>query len=188
MNSALILAGGNSSRFGSNKAIAGLNGKPVIAHILSQLEPLFSEIIISARDSEDYTGLGLPVCTDILQGFGPLAGIHAGLKAASSEHVFVTACDMPFISKELICRMKKQIYRSKPAAVVSSRGDFIEPFHGFYSKSLVPVIEETAKTGHCGIFSFLKKIFPAVIESSDEYIFYNVNRPEDLEKLTIPTL
>lgn len=183
-SSALILAGGKSSRFGADKAFAEIDGKTLIEHIISLLEPHFKEIIISAQRPSAYMNLGCSVCSDILPGLGPLAGIHSGLQAASDDYVFVIACDMPILSKALITQMRKIINEEKPEAVVPGRSGFIEPFHGFYSKRLIPKIEKAAAGGTCGVFKFLKMIKPSVIDCLDEKIFYNINTPADLEKLS----
>jgi molybdopterin-guanine dinucleotide biosynthesis protein A len=102
LSSALILAGGNSSRFGTDKAFVPFNNTTLIEHIIEQLNTIFTEVIISAQDPLKYDHLHLTVCQDLLQKTGPLGGIHAGLKTANSDYLFVTACDMPFISKTVI--------------------------------------------------------------------------------------
>lgn len=183
-SSALILAGGKSSRFGSNKALIPFNGTSLLGFIISQLQNQFTEIIISANRPPDYADFNIPVCTDVLSGAGPIGGLHAGLLAASSEYVFVTACDMPFISEELINLMRMKIDSENPTAAVAGRNGFIEPFHGFYCANLVSEIEECTANGNTGIFSLLKKISPAVIDFQDENIFFNINRPGDLDTLS----
>ena len=189
MKTALILAGGKSSRFGQNKALAPFGATSLIEHIIDQLEPLFENIIISANSPSDFTPLRLQVCGDVLPGGGPLAGLHSGLKASNDEYVFVTACDMPNISVELINKMRETIHEKKPDAVVVKRNGFIEPFHAFYSREIIPQIEQfaasaAAENTSCGIFAFLKQINPAAVESLDEQIFCNINSPEDLASLS----
>ena len=178
--SALILAGGRSRRFGSNKAFAEINGKPLIRIIIEQLETAFDAILISAENSDEYKSFEKKVCADLIKDSGPIAGIHSGLLNAGSEYVFVTACDMPRISIPLIKLMRKKIIEKQPDAVVLSREGFLEPFHGFYSRRLIPLIKETAEKDSAGIFSFLKQIRPEIINCSNPEIFFNINTPEDL--------
>ena len=191
-SSALILAGGNSSRFGADKAFITFRGKKLIEYIIMQLKLSFDEIIISAKDPLKYEHLNLHVCSDILNA-GPLGGIHAGLKTSQSDYIFVTACDMPFISLKAIEFMKKVIAEKKPSAAVISHDGFIEPFHAFYSKEIIPEIEILCEAKSCGIFAFLKKISPLVIDIRTiggvypgEQIFKNINSREDLLKINFP--
>ncbi|MDC7228113.1 MAG: molybdenum cofactor guanylyltransferase [Spirochaetales bacterium] len=181
--SALILAGGESRRFGSNKALAPFGDTTLIEHIISRLEPLFEEIIISANNPEIYSRLGLPVCEDLLPETGPLAGLHAGLKAAASDYVFVTACDMPYVTPDIIGQMRSILVKTNPDAIVPARNGFIEPFHGFYSKRLILEIEATEQSASGGMFSFIQKVKSQALPCSDEKIFININTPEKLDEL-----
>lgn len=179
-NTALILAGGSSSRFGSDKAFAEINGTTLIEYVISQLDPIFSNIIISADDQDKYRNTGRPVCTDIIKNAGPLGGIHAALKTVREGYVFITACDMPFISEDLIARMQTVIHKSSPSAVVARHNGFIEPFHAFYSAELIEKIELLLKDAPCGLFAFLNKISPAVLNTDKEQTFININSQQDL--------
>ena len=183
--SALILAGGNSIRFGSDKSFADLGGTPLIEHIISQLMPHFDEIIISANNKADYAYLNRQIVGDIFTGAGPIAGLHAGLKAASGDYVFLAACDMPFVSDALIKRMRRVLAEMTPAAAVPKREGFIEPFHGFYSAGLAPEIEKKLEEGGCGLYSFLTGISPETVDWADDRPFYNINSAEDLQKIML---
>lgn len=190
MNTAVILAGGKSSRFGGNKAFAPVNGKPLIAHLIANLDPFFDKIIISADPSADFSSFGKNICPDIYENTGPLGGLYSGLLCSSSDYAFVTACDMPIVSAALIENMRLRIKNKTPAAVVLGRDGFIEPFHAFYSKNLIPglkeILDNRARTAGCssGIYTFLKKIQPEIIKCSDSDIFLNVNTPQDLRKIS----
>ena len=87
--SAAILAGGRSSRFGSDKALALLDGRPLIEQILAQLDNAFAEVLISCDDTAKFSGLGVPVVADPVPGCGPLMGIASALGRARHERVFV---------------------------------------------------------------------------------------------------
>ena len=81
----IILAGGKSSRMGTNKALLTINGKTVIERIVNQLDQIVDEIIVVTNQFHDYEFLQLPMVEDKWKGMGPLAGIQAGLKAATTE-------------------------------------------------------------------------------------------------------
>ena len=80
----VILAGGASSRFGSNKALALLRGRPIISHVAAVLEKTFHSHLLVTNSPETYQFLGWQMTTDIHPGQGPLAGIHSALQAIRS--------------------------------------------------------------------------------------------------------
>ncbi len=97
----IILAGGKSSRMGTNKALLELNGRRIIEGIAETLRNITDEMIVVTNTFADYEFLQLPMVEDNWKGMGPLAGIEAGLTASNTEHNLIVACDMPFISVEL---------------------------------------------------------------------------------------
>lgn len=109
---AIILAGGKSSRMGTNKALLKINEKTNIERMVDKLKLLFDDIILVTNDSEQYEFLGLKMVPDQYPGMGPLAGVHAGLLASDCDVNVIVACDMPFVSAELA------------EALVDSRGDY----------------------------------------------------------------
>jgi molybdenum cofactor guanylyltransferase len=105
--SGLILAGGQGSRVGyRDKGLLLWKSKPLIEHVLSNLEPQVESLIISCnRNYEAYQQYGHPVVTDSLDNFpGPLAGVHAGMKVLEStaSHCFICPCDCPTLPPGMI--------------------------------------------------------------------------------------
>src|SRR4051812_50149033 len=98
---AIILAGGQSSRMGTNKALLQLKGKTVIEGMVERLENIVDDILIVTNTFEDYAFLHLPMIEDKRKGKGPLAGMEAGLAATQTERNLIVAFDMPFILVEL---------------------------------------------------------------------------------------
>ena len=86
---------------GKNKALLKIGGKTVIEHIAAELEKTVADLMIVTNTLEDYQFLNLPMVEDEWKGMGPLAGIHAGLKASKTDKNLVVACDMPFVSSKL---------------------------------------------------------------------------------------
>ena len=124
LDTALILAGGKSLRYGRDKAFIRTKEGILIESIICQLREAFSRIIIIANEAELYQKLNLPVYPDILQGMGPLGGIHAGLKAAERSAAFFIACDMPRVCLPVIDYMKDLYCRNSPEAVVAEQKRF----------------------------------------------------------------
>ena len=98
----MILAGGSSTRMKSNKALLPYSGELFIERIYRQLSEVFPEVILVTNAPEQYRFLPCRMVPDEFPGMGSLAGIHAGLKQSRTEHIFVVACDMPYLNSDLI--------------------------------------------------------------------------------------
>jgi FdhD protein len=98
----VILAGGASSRMGSNKALLPYRGGVFVEAIFRQLRRLFPEVLLVTNSPEQYQFLPCRKVPDIFPGHGALAGIHAGLHHSSTDAIFVVACDMPYLNTALV--------------------------------------------------------------------------------------
>jgi molybdopterin-guanine dinucleotide biosynthesis protein A len=106
--SAVILAGGESSRMGRDKAWVELDGQPLIVRAVSTARELgIREIFISGRADTDYSTLHCTVLLDLEPGSGPLAGIERALDAAQAAHVLVLAVDLPRMTAAFLARLAK---------------------------------------------------------------------------------
>jgi len=148
---AVILTGGESKRMGSDKAGVMLAGKSLLGHVLAQLEPLFSDMLISVR--EQRPDIAYPQIIDGIQDRGPMVGIKAALEAAKTDWVFVIACDMPFISTGLIRHLAG--LRSQHDAVIPFAFDRPQPLFGFYRKTCLPLMEARMKQGQRSMIRLL---------------------------------
>lgn len=189
---AVILAGGKSSRMGFDKQNIKLNGKLLIEQQIEILSKLFSEVIIVTNKPEHYKSYNCTLVCDELKDFGPLGGIHAGLRISKSQFSYFVACDMPNINQNYIVHMLNIIgnFSNGHQAVVTSFGNWLEPFNAFYSKDLIPVIEQAYLDGNIKIGSVLAKAHIHYIAeeearsySPDWSMFANINTQEDLMKL-----
>src|SRR5678816_3410052 len=108
----VILAGGQGRRMGGvDKGLQTLRGRPMIEWVLERLKPQVAEIVINANQNvPTYERYGHRVVADEIGGFaGPLAGLHAGLKAAAHPLVVTVPCDSPFLPKDLVFRLGKSL-------------------------------------------------------------------------------
>jgi molybdopterin-guanine dinucleotide biosynthesis protein A len=182
----VILAGGRSSRFGSNKALALVDGQPIIQRIAGVMSSLFSECLLVTNTPAEYEFLGWPVTRDCYQGYGPLAGIHAALLQISTPRAFVVACDMPNLSRELIqylCSINGQEYD----VILPWLQQGQEPLFGIYHKKSLAVINTCLQQGNCQIIRTLEELRvrrvtePEILAiTGDLACFKNINRPTDL--------
>lgn len=183
--SAIILAGGKSSRMGFDKQFLKIDKRRLMDSIISKLEKEFNEIIIVTNKPEHYIGLGHKITVDILKEKGPLGGIHAGLKVSSSKYALVMACDMPNVNLDYINYMKDYV---KGHGATTRYRDWIEPFSSFYSRDIIPYIESYLKTRKRSINHLLQELDITYIEeekarefSPNWDMFLNLNTREDLD-------
>ncbi len=181
----VILAGGKSSRFGGNKALADLDGRSLIAHAAGIVQSVFQHCLLVANDPQPYAFLNWPIIADRLPGKGPLAGIQAALHAIPEDYAFICACDMPFLDQRLLRYLCAQT--GDWDAVVPWPTSGPEPLHAIYRKSALTVIDRHLQSGKraiAGIFPELS--IRAVTEKEllqvvpDLAAFANINRPTDL--------
>ena len=143
---AIILAGGESSRMGIDKGMLSINGQTMLEHICKQLRGTFSQILISAGDAEKYGFAGFEVVRDEVPGQGPLMGIASALEASANEINFVVACDIPYI--EMSC-VRKMLTEARGADIVVPTTDDrkYEPLFAVYRKSALDAIKRTLRKG-----------------------------------------
>lgn len=185
---AIILAGGKSSRMGFDKQFLKVNERRLMDSLINKLKKHFVEIIIVTNKPESYIGLSHRITKDILIDKGPLGGIHAGLRISCSKYAFVVACDMPNINMDYINYMKETLMDYNTQGCVTKFGDWIEPFSSFYSIDIVDDIESYLKTHKRSINDLIKNLDITYIEEMDARrfstnwdMFLNLNTKEDLD-------
>lgn len=185
----IIMAGGKSSRMGTNKALLKIDEITVIERIANELKKCVDEIIIVTNHMDNYRFLGYPMVEDIYKEKGPMGGIHAGLLASNTEKNLVVACDMPFISADLGRFLLEQL--DEYQVVVPDIDDQFHPLFAAYKKELAGPIEEALKNDQLRIRFFFKQLNTKTVYREDlnkanilfnEENVYNMNYPEDYEK------
>lgn len=179
------MAGGKSSRMGTNKALLPVGRETLIGKAVNTLKSLFPEIILVTNEPELYQDLGVKLIKDLIPGCGPLGGIHAALVASPYRYNFVVACDMPFLEPQLIRFMVEQAPGYD--GVVPAIGGRFEPLHAVYAKSCLPPIEECLRNHITKIIAFYPAVHLRYLEADvlGRYgdlskIFFNINTPADL--------
>lgn len=186
---AIILAGGKSTRMGFDKQLIKIQERMLVETLIQKLRDEFQEIVIVTNKPEYYIGLADIITGDVILGKGPLSGIHAGLLKASSEYSYVVACDMPSIEMDYVRYMKTRIGTGGHKACVTRLGEWLEPFNAFYSKDLLDHIEEFLATGKRAIHRMLKDQEVDYVPeeearrfSPEWNMFFNLNTREDMEE------
>lgn len=183
--SGIILAGGKSSRYGSNKALVEVDGARLIERAVRVMAAVFPQVILVTNAPADYAFLELPMVEDRIKGLGPIGGIYTGLETISAEAGFVVACDMPFLQEALIRHMVQA--REDFDAVVPRMGWMIEPLHALYSNKCLPVIKAAIAAQEYQTVKCFQKLRVKYIEREELLAFdpklmsfFNINEPKDL--------
>jgi len=185
--SGVILAGGANKRFGGmTKANYVIDGVTIISRIISVIGDLFDEIIIVTNNPEEFREyLNCKIVSDIFKKAGPLGGIHAALKAASGDAVFIFASDMPFLNKKIIVDQINECKNSDAEVVIPRVGEFIEPLHAVYRKSIMNKMEKfLSEKKSKAVRDFLSEVnvdyYEVLPSDESRRAFMNINSPSDL--------
>lgn len=185
----VILAGGKSSRMGTNKSFLKIGNQTIIERIVDLMKSIFSEVIIITNSPEEYKFLNIPIFEDIYKWKGPLAGIHSALVHSTTEKIFVLSCDVPLMGREMIEYIVN--YKSEKPIVFCEAAGYHQPLVGVYSKIILKEVENfisTTEVSDKSFHHFLKSveaeiIHPEKLSFYKDELFFNVNRPEDFKQL-----
>jgi molybdopterin-guanine dinucleotide biosynthesis protein A len=179
----VVLIGGRSRRFGSDKVLSGFKGKPLIKHVIETISPLFDETILIGhrrKGLDEYR-----VVEDIRPGCGPLGGIYTALNAATSDYCFVCAADMLRLNREFISHMITLADAHDIIMPMWSKGR--EPLHAIYRKTVIPYAAALLEQEDFKIYSLIQKVDTLIIPEETiraygdpEVLFSNVNTMGDL--------
>lgn len=177
--SVIILAGGKSKRMNGNKALLSISGgSTLIEKIASDIEPYFNEILIIAQSKESFDFLSYRIVVDEEPNLGPLMGILTGLRASANEVNFVIACDIPEINFTFLEKMISFTDKYSIVVPVSGENKF-EPLFAFYSKNLIPKIEELLKQKERKVSKIFSKCQTKYIPMNNNGWYHNLNTLEN---------
>lgn len=188
--SAVILAGGGSTRMGQNKALLQLGEKTMIERIIDILRPLFNEIIVVTNLPEEYSFLKDIIFVKdvfILTERNSLVGMYSGLLAAKNPFAFIVPCDMPFLNAELIHYMMNQVVEGEDVkdVLIPFIGGHYQPLHAIYSKNCLKPIRRLLEEKKYKITGFFSEVSVKTVGedsvrrfSKDLQCFSNINTYE----------
>ncbi len=181
--SGIVLAGGQGRRMGGvDKGLVPLHGRPMVAWVLERLAPQVDGILVNAnQNAEAYAAFGHPVVPDAIGGFaGPLAGLHAGLAAASTPLVVTVPCDSPFLPLDLVARLHKALGGNDLA--VAKTGDQPHPVFSLVRTSVREHLEGFLSGGGRKIDAWYATLKVVEVSFDDEAdAFRNINTREELK-------
>ena len=185
--SGIILSGGLNTRFsGQEKAFVRVGGKLILDRIYEVFCELFDEIILVTNNPQSYLKWDLVMVPDLFPIRSSLTGIHAGLFFSKNPFAFFSACDTPFLQRDLIETILGKIEKDMDLIMPETSAGF-EPLCAVYSKRCLQSAEHHLEQNKCKIQLALRKhrikTIPEKIlrEKDPELIsFFNVNTPNDL--------
>ncbi|TRX21700.1 molybdenum cofactor guanylyltransferase [Flavobacterium franklandianum] len=183
---AYILAGGKSSRMGTDKGLLLFEGKPMIQYVMEQMQPIFDKIVIVSNNLE-YEKFGLEVIPDLIKAIGPAGGIYTALNHSDCQLNFMVSCDMPFVTAAAIEFILKNAQENQ-IVLLENQGK-IEPLFGIYSKEceeiwLQLIGQEKVKLQDM-VLHFRLKTIP--VENNEIFaatFFKNINTKEDFNNVS----
>jgi molybdopterin-guanine dinucleotide biosynthesis protein A len=180
----IILAGGKSSRMGTDKGFLMLNKKPFVQYSIEALKPLVSEVII-VSNSTDYDVFGLKRFEDDIKDAGPLSGIYSGLKYSKTAYNLVLSCDIPLITSEVLKKLIDGIDDDSEVIQIESHGKTM-PLIALYRKSCEEAFYQLLNQGERRLQFAVNqhKTKNIVLSTKDELFTTNVNTPEELKIVT----
>jgi molybdopterin-guanine dinucleotide biosynthesis protein A len=183
-STAIVLAGGKSSRMGKPKALLPFDNEPIIVHIVSTLRRLFAEVVVVAAPGQELPAMPVTLVRDDVAHQGPVGGIYYGLTASREDVSFVTSCDSAFLNPRLIGHLVSQI--SDHDVVVPHWQGRFQPLHAVYRRSVLPLLEAQLARGELRPIYLFEKVRTLRVDEDeirrfdpDGSSFFNMNSPED---------
>ncbi len=188
----VILAGGRNSRLpGEKKALRKIDGKMIMDRIYPKLNSVVDEIIIVTNEPEEFSQWDAMIVSDINPSRCALAGVHSGIYYATYGKVFITACDTPFIKRDIIEYILSFADPQYDVIIPEGEGG-LEALLAVYSKACLPLIEKNLNDKIFMIKKFyaknkVKSIALEKLKQIDPLMesFFNVNTPEDIEQANV---
>ena len=179
----IILAGGKARRMGGeDKGLIEINGQAMISYVINSLKPQVNTLLINAnRNIQIYEQYGYPVIIDQLADFqGPLAGIAATMKYATTKYICSCPCDGPLIPKDLVKRLYSSLIKHNGEISVAHNGERMQPVYALIECGLFPSLKEYLESGERKIDQWYATHKLIEVDFSDKPgCFMNLNTPED---------
>lgn len=194
--SAIILAGGSSSRFGQDKGLLPLSNKPLVKHILDRVDGIMDETIVvvsgtaQAKSYAKIVGQDVNVLIDVNDVHVPLVGALTGFSAAKGVYSVLLPCDTPMISEDVL-KLLFELCVNKSAAIPRWPNGYIEPLQAVYNtKKASEAARSALDQGGLRLQSMIDQlrgvryVSTLVLQQIDPQLktFFNVNTLIDLRK------
>ena len=183
-----ILAGGRSSRMGTDKAFLKLGNHTLLESAISVICSVSPDVAI-VGDPDNFSAYGT-VIEDIYRGAGPLAGIHAALQYSSADLNLVIAVDLPFVSTELLGFLFATAEATDAVVTVPRTVSGFQPLCAVYRRAFAAAADDALRAGKHKIDALFASVATRIIDEGElraaafsEKLFSNLNTPEDVQAM-----
>lgn len=181
---AIILAGGKSSRMGQDKALLKFGEKTILEHLAHFAGALFSETLVIINKGKELDNLDLRqanVYEDLIQESGPLAGLYTGLVYSKNLSSCVFTCDMPFVDDFIVRKLVAHWEAGFNVVCLKEAEGGYQPFPGIYHRSSRSLIKSLLESGENSVKRFLQvaMVKTIMLEKEKVWALSNMNRIED---------
>lgn len=178
----IILAGGKSTRMGTDKTFLKLNGKTLLERSIELIQPFCDSLIISSNNPE-HERFGYKTIPDEIPNCGPIGGIHSCLKYSKTDWNFIISVDSVFVEPKFVEFLVSEIGEFDSVVPIHSKGK--EPLIALYNKNCLVEIEKMIQSGDFKMHNLLNSINTKWVDSQNwinkyPQLFRNLNHPEDL--------
>lgn len=179
---AFVLAGGKSSRMGSDKGLVDFKGKPMISYVLEALKETKLPVKIIANNPE-YEKFGLRVFSDVVKDLGPIGGLLTAFSNTEAEVVLLLSCDMPFLNATVLNQLVRAANKDYIAAALVQNK--INPLLATYPVHLRKAVEQSIASGTLKMTEFVLKNPHTLVTSVGKkmpWCFHNINNGQELKE------
>jgi len=179
----IILAGGKSSRMGSDKALLLYKNKTFLEHVVSAIKPLVDDILIISNNKEHQVD-NCTTIPDLILNSGPIAGIYTGLKNTNTENNLILSCDIPLVQTSILELIIKNNEDDKDVIqIIDNRNSM--PLIALYKKRIANFFLSELKTGERRLVRSINKLNKKnIYVKKDQYNYLiNINTVADLKTL-----
>ena len=184
----VLLAGGKSRRMGADKRYLVVGEQTLLERGLAVLSSIFQEVLVVIAQDSPPLDVDARVVRDLVPDCGSLGGLYTGLTQAATPHIFVVACDMPFLDSAVISQFTSR--RTTADIVMAKLAARLHPMHALYGKGCLPAMEQMIlarqlkiqeMVSHASLrVRYVTEADLLTIDPSGRS-FLNVNTPADLE-------
>lgn len=176
---AIIFAGGKSSRMGKDKALLPFADCNTLSEFqYNKLSSLFDKVYISSK--EDKFDFEATVITDLYEESSPLVGIISLFETLDADEIFILSVDAPFVDEKVIKVLLKHT-DEKFDAVIAQSPSGVQPLCGIYRRSILPLAQKHLKEGDHRLNNLLRKADTQFVSFEDDTLFTNLNHPHEYE-------
>jgi len=183
--SGFVLAGGKSSRLGTDKALLIIQNESLLARMIGLIRPHCQTLAISGQNL-DYENFNLVMVPDLFPNCGPIAGIYSSLLYSLNDWNLIVSVDVPFLNDDLIGLLLANI--GEYDCIIPTHHAGIEPLVGLYNRRILPAIKDMIDNGDYKLTRFLEIVNTRYVDCSEllriyPRLFMNINRIEDYRSI-----